>query len=76
MEKPQRGARKIIVNGKEYYWLYRRSKVIIWDGEKKHVYRDSEITGWSSDDIERGKWKRCFSIGPARIADWIKEKGI
>ncbi len=76
MDKPMKGTRHIVVEDKEYYWLYRRSKVIIWAGEKKHVYSDSEVTGWSSDSIERGQWKRYFSITPVHIANWIKEKGI
>lgn len=78
MNRPAKGARHIVVNNKDYYWLYRRSKIIIWADEKKHVYSDSEVTGWSNDEIERGKWKRCFylSITPVRIAKWIREKGI
>lgn len=76
MDRPMKTARRLIVKGKEYYWLYRRSKIIIWIDEKKYIYSDSEVMGWSSDEIERGKWKRYLSITPAHIAKWIKEKVI
>ncbi len=54
MDKPIKAARRLTVKGREYYWLYRRSKIIIWIDKKKHVYSDSEITGWTPDEIERG----------------------
>lgn len=77
MKKPAKGARRIVVSGREYYWLYRGARVVIWaNGGKKYVYTDSELSGWSNDSIERGKWKKYFSITPKDIADWISEKGI
>lgn len=73
--RPVKGARKIVVNGKTYYWLYKRSKIIIWsDDGTKHVYSDSDVTGMTSDNIERGRWKKWFSIGPGDIAKWITEE--
>lgn len=77
MKKPMKGARRIVVNDKEYYWLYRGSTVIIWpDGGRKSVYSDSEVTGWPSDTIERGKRKGYFSLTPRDIAVWINKEGI
>jgi hypothetical protein len=76
-QKPMKGARKIVVNGASYWWLYRGSRVVIWDVDgKKHVYYDSEVTGWSNDAIERGVWKSYFSITPKQIEIWIKRESI
>lgn len=75
MNKPAKGARKIVVDGKTYFWFYKRSKIVIWsDDGVKHVYSDSDMTGMTSDNIERGKWKGWFSITPSDVAKWIKKE--
>jgi hypothetical protein len=75
MDKPQKGARKITVNDKRYWWLVARGKIIIWS-DTKHVFDLSEFTGWSWSAIERGKWKRYFSITPKYVAEQIKERKL
>lgn len=76
-KKPAKGARKIVVDNRNYYWLYKGSKIVIWDEKgKKHLYDDSDATGWSNDAIERGKWKKYFSITPSFIADFIRKEKI
>lgn len=73
-EKPCKQARRIVVNDKEYWWAYIKSKLLIWDNNVKTVISDTEFTGLTSDEIERGKCKKWFSITPSAIAEWIKEK--
>jgi len=67
-----KGTRKIIVNGQEYHWIYIKSKVIIWKDDIKMIIGDHEITGLTPDEVERGKYKRWFSITPKTIVEWIK----
>lgn len=75
--RPIQGARKIVVDGKTYFWLYKHSRVIIWsDDGHKHVYYDSEVTGMTPPDVERGKNKKWFSLTPFAVAKWINERKI
>jgi len=77
MKRPAKGARKIVVYDKHYWWLLARSRIVIWTEEKvKHVFDLSEFTGWSWDDIERGIWKRYFSITPKYVAEQIIERNL
>jgi len=72
--KPMKGSRKIIVDDKTYYWLLRPGTVVIWDEEKKkHIFDLSTFTGWSWNDIERGYWKRYFSVKPKYVAEQIRK---
>lgn len=77
MKKPMNGARRIIVNDKEYYWVYRKSMVLIWTEEgAKYVFSDNEVTGLDNDVIERGRAKRHFSITSREIAEWIHKEEL
>lgn len=78
MKKPMKGARKIIVDGVEYYWLYKGGpNVVIWcSNGNKVVSSESDVTGMENDVIERAKNKRYFTVTPRDIAEWIRKEGI
>lgn len=66
--------RTIVVDGLPFRWRYGKS-VQIRDKDGKG-YRPflTEVTGWSWNDIERGHWKRYFSLRPEQVANYIREK--
>ena len=33
----------------------------------------STLTGWSDNDIERGKWKGYFKIKPSQVKEYIEK---
>ena len=48
-----------------------RVNIILPDGSR--VYPSlSEVSGLSWDEVERGQWKRWFSVTPSMLADYIK----
>ena len=66
--------RKIHLFGK--VWEYIISKgggIVIWgpDG-KKYLTDMSEVSGWDWNAIERGTWKKYFSITPSMIKHYIE----
>jgi len=66
--------RKIVVNGKTFQYRIGKESVVFRNTHKKSFFADfSEITGWSWNDIERGMWKKYFSITPHQIADYIRK---
>lgn len=72
-----KAARKIVVGEKLYYWLYKKSKVIIWpDAGGKYVYSVSKVVGMTPDDVDRGTQKGWFKFVPRDVAQWIKEQKI
>ena len=68
--------RKIHLFGKVWaYYIGSGGSIIIWDPDnKKHVTDMSEVSGWSWTDIERGFWKRYFSITPGMVKKYIEYK--
>lgn len=62
------GYRKITVDGQVYRYKVGRGAVKV-DG-MPHV-DFSRLTGWSWNDIERGTWKRYFSITPRHVRQFI-----
>jgi len=77
MKKPIKAARKIVVNGKEYYWFRGRRDIVIWTEEgKKYMASESAITGMDNNSIDRAKRKKYFSITPKQVAEWIKRKEV
>lgn len=76
-KKPHRKSRQIIVVNKEYYWLLATWDIVIWDEDrKKTTYNLSKVTGLSPDEIERGQYKRYFSVKPRHITKMIKQINV
>lgn len=68
------GFRKLHVRSE--IWEYKIGKNAIQlfspDG-KKHVTSQSEVTGMSWDDLERGYWKGWFKgVTPSQVKTWIE----
>lgn len=56
-------------------WEYRLGKgsaVIFHPNGYKTVVDYSQLTGKSWDDIERGHWKKYFSVTPRDVAAYIE----
>lgn len=67
--------RKVHLFGKTWEYYIGRGTIVIWGPDnKKYVTNFSEVSGWSWTDIERGTWKRYFSITPQMIKDFIEYK--
>jgi hypothetical protein len=82
MTKP--GFRKLVLASG--VWCYRVGKgfiAIFSPTGQKYVTNQSEVSGMSWSDLERGYWKKWFKgIGPGMIRQWIethvakKDKGV
>jgi hypothetical protein len=71
-----KGFRKIIVDGKLWWWKYIKSNVVAYldETKEKRVIDLRTLTGLSWDQIERGHWKKYFSVTPKDIEKWLKEE--
>lgn len=69
--------RRIVVDGREWRWSLgkRAGHAEARCGAVKIAAPITEVTGLSWDEVERGKWKRYFSVTPQQVADWIRSKG-
>lgn len=68
-----KGYRKIVVQGVEYEYKVGRSYVDIRPPEGARMTPDlREVTGLTWDEIERGQWKRYFSVTPKQIKEYIE----
>lgn len=66
-----------MISGKEYYYYVGDSNVVIKDNkEKKTVVPYSDLLGITSDDVERGKWKKTLKITPGNIAEYINNEDL
>ncbi len=58
-------------------WQYRIGSgdiVIFSPNDSRYLTNQSEVTGMSWDNLERGYWKGWFKgIGPGDIRKWIEE---
>jgi hypothetical protein len=65
--------RKLVIDNKDYKYFIGKSNVVIKDSEdKKTVVDFSKLTGLAWHEIERQQWKRCFSITPRTVTEYIK----
>jgi len=73
MGKKQTRRRIHLFNKVWEYYISRGGNILIWgpDGEK-HTTDMSKVSGWNWNEIERGTWKRYFSITPAQIKHYIE----
>jgi hypothetical protein len=68
----KRSYRKIVVGGIEYTWIYGQHHIVIRrDGAVVAKTTDTEVSGWTNDEIDRGTYKGYFHLTPKHIADWI-----
>lgn len=64
--------RKLIVNDKQYeYRIGKQNTVIRYNG-KSVIVDHREMIGIDWNDIERGRWKKWFSIKPKDIVEYIQ----
>ncbi|MFH0779785.1 MAG: hypothetical protein V1928_02895 [Parcubacteria group bacterium] len=69
-----KGFRKIIVNGKLWWWKIGKTYVTArLDGTNiKKVINLCDLTGISWEEIERSKNRHYFSVTPKQIETWLK----
>ncbi len=74
-EKSTKGFRKIVVNGKTWWWRYGHTVVAFTNEEPKETRKVDlrTLTGMTWTDIERGHWKRWFKLTPKDIATWLQK---
>ena len=67
-----KGYRKISVGGTDYEYKVGRSHVDIRfpDGSRMTPTL-AKLSGLTWDEVERGKWKRWFSVTPQQIREYI-----
>jgi hypothetical protein len=74
-----KGYRKIIVHCAEYEWRVGRTHVDIRFWGEDPFYRMTptieEVTGLTSDEVDRARRKRYLSVTPQQIRDFIREYG-
>jgi hypothetical protein len=64
--------KKIHTDEGVYQYQVGRQNVLLFDPKgTKSVIPLSDISGLSWDQIERGKWKRWFSVTPSMVRDFI-----
>lgn len=67
--------RNISVGGTDYKYKVGRSHVDIRPPEGARMTPDlTEVTGLTWNEIERGTWKRYFSVTPQQIREYIEGK--
>ena len=68
----RKGYRLIVVDDIEYEWVVGRRfvNIVAPEGIRKTPTIE-EVTGLSSDEVERAIWKRYLSITPQQIRDYI-----
>ena len=67
-----RTMRKLTVGGQDYRYKVGKTHVNIVLPDGSRVYPSfSEISGLSFDEVERGLYKKWFSVTPSMLADFI-----
>jgi len=71
----KKAKRKVHINNEVWTYTIGHGRIVIWgpDG-KKYLTDYSEVSGWNWNDIERGTWKKYFSITPKLIKNYIEWK--
>jgi len=65
--------RKLTVAGQHYEYKVGKTCVNIVLPDGSRVYPTlSEVSGLSFDEVERGQYKKWFSMTPSMLADYIK----
>ncbi len=68
-----KGYRKISVGGVDYEYKVGRAYVDIRPPEGARMTPDlRQVTGLTWDEIERGTWKRYFSVTPQQIREYLE----
>lgn len=68
-----KGYRRITVGGVDYEYKVGRAYVDIRPPEGERMTPTlAEVTGLTWDEIERGKWKRYFSVTPQQVKEYIE----
>jgi hypothetical protein len=66
----------VLSNGTWKYKIGRSFILIVSPNGKRHLTNQSEVSGLSWEQLERGYWKKWFSgIKPSMIKDWIEKNG-
>ena len=69
-------SKAVHINGVEYtYKVHSRGVKVRWAGGSMFAWM-TDLTGWSSDDLERAKWKGCPlpQVTPSLIKQYIIDK--
>lgn len=71
----RKGYRKITVGNTDYEYKVGRAYVDIRPPEGSRMTPDlRQVTGLTWDAIDRGKWKRTFSVTPQQIREYIESQ--
>lgn len=70
--------RKIEVDNVLYEFYIGKQNVVVKNTEtkKKTIVELNVISGMTWDKIERAKWKKYFSVVPAKIAAYIERQKL
>lgn len=68
--------RKIVVEGKVFYWKHGRQSVAFYNEQRKSIHHAyaSKILGVDPYVVERARWKRTSdcNVTPSAIAQYIR----
>ncbi len=66
--------REITVGGQNFRYKVGRTciNIVLPDGSRVHPTL-SEVSGLPMDEVERGQWKRWFSVTPSVLASYIEK---
>lgn len=80
--KPQRGCRKMVVEGQTWWWLFKGRNCVLWPPSpgldpgkhgRKAFVDTMALTGRWPEAFDRGQWKRTTDgmITPGMVRDYI-----
>jgi hypothetical protein len=75
VDKPRKGARKLVVDGRPWWFKVGQATVEIWDSSNhKSAVDINELTGRSWDVLERGRWKGTLDgmVKPSDVVRYIQ----
>lgn len=74
-KKPQKGVRRLAVNGQVWWWCYGGGNAALWPpgGARKAIVSAMALTGRWPDTFERGQWKRTTDgmITPGMVRAYV-----
>ncbi len=74
-KKKTRYNRKAHIQGREWRWFVGRWNIAFLGPDREKFYASfNDVTGKSSDEIERGQWKGYFSITPFEVKQYLLER--